>query len=190
VDDLTADARRRLFDPGFTDAAMGESTAGLLVSPGTIRAALARAGGASTDLTFSDVDENGQSVNPSDGDAGLLVTGPAMRSALTVAGVAQYAYRWQHGGATRPFPPHKALDGQVFSDQTASSLQVSSAHSSWLPATSYRPGDHKGCTCSTEFLVADPFAGMDPAEARQVRALQKTRTARGTFERGHVTNPS
>lgn len=186
VADLTADARRRLFDPGFSDATPGEGHPALMVSPGTVRAAMSRAGGAASAPTFSDVDELGQSVNPSDGDPGLVATGPTIRTALTVAGVPQYAYRWTWGGAARPFQPHKELDGRIFGDQTDAALRVSDAHSSWLPATSYRPGDHKGCTCSTEFLLADPFAGMDPAEARTVRAFQKSRDARGRYEAGAV----
>lgn len=189
VADLTAEARRRLFDPGFSDLGPGEGTPGLLVQPGTIRAAMARAGGASSDLTFSDVDTNGQAVNPSDGDPGMVATGLNLRGALSAAGVPQYAYRWQWGGSARPFPPHQELNGRIFSDQTHESLKVAEAYSSWLPATTYRPGDHKGCSCSTEYLLSDPFEGMSKADADSVRALQKTRNARGRFEAGHVTHP-
>lgn len=185
VADLAAEARRRLFSPTFQAPTVGEHDPSLVVRPGTVRRALATAGGAHSG-TAGGVDQRGRAVNPDDGDAGYVVTGHTMSSALTVAGVPQYAYRWVWGGSVHPFPEHQALDGMTFADQSDDRLAVSEAFGSWLPGTSFFPGDHDGCNCSTERLVEDPFAGMDPAEARSVRAAQKARGADGRFVRSAV----
>lgn len=185
VSDLAADARSKLFSPTFTAPTMGEHDPSLLVSPGTVRRALATAGGASSG-TAGGVDARGRAVVESDGDAGYVVTGHSMTTALTVAGVPQYAYLWVWGGSAVPFPEHQDLDGMTFSDQTDDRLGVPDAFGAWLPGTSYFPGDHDGCSCSTERLVEDPFANMAPDEVRQVRAAQKARGADGRFVRSAV----
>jgi hypothetical protein len=41
--------------------------------------------------------------------------------------------------------------------------------------------DHAGCTCWTERVYADPFAGMSREQAQSVRAQQQARDARGRF---------
>lgn len=186
VADLAAEARRRLFSPTFTAPTHGEHDPTLLVQPGTVRKALATAGGANAG-TAGGVDRNGRAVVDTDGDAGYVVTGHTMSSALTVAGVPQYGYRWVWGGSARPFPEHQALDGMTFADQSDDRLGVPDTFGTWLPGTSYFPGDHEGCNCSTERLVEDPFVGMDPAEERQVRAAQKARGADGRFVRTAVS---
>lgn len=185
VADLAADARRRLFSPTFTAPTFGENDPTLLVKPGTVRKALATAGGANAG-TAGGVDSNGRAVVDTDGDAGYVVTGHDMTSALTVAGVPQYGYRWVWGGSARPFPEHQELDGMTFADQSDGRLGVPDTFGSWLPGTSYFPGDHDGCQCSTERLVEDPFDGMTAAEERRVRAAQKARGADGRFVRSAV----
>lgn len=181
ADDLMAEARERLFNPTFLAPEYGEHDPALAVSPGTIRHAMAVAGGANSSATFGGIDSRGVPTNPSDGDAGLVATGRAFREGLAGAGINITAYRWVWGGSPRPFPEHKALDGQVFGDQSHPALAVDDRFANWLPATSYFPGDHKGCRCATELLVDNPFDGMDPAHARQVRAAQKARDVRGRF---------
>lgn len=185
VADLAADARRRLFSPSFSAPAFGESDPTLLVKPGTIRKALATAGGANAG-SAGGVDSNGRAAVATDGDAGYVVTGHEMTSALTVAGVPQYGYLWRWGGSARPFPEHQALDGMTFADQSDNRLGVPDTFGTWLPGTSYFPGDHDGCQCSTERLVEDPFDGMTADEERRVRAAQKARGADGRFVRSAV----
>lgn len=181
ADDLYEEARTRLFNPVFLAPEYGEHDPALAVAPGTVRKALAVAGGANSSATYGGVDARGVPVNPSDLDPGYIATGRAFTEGIAGAGVVIYAYRWVWGGAPRPFPEHKELDGEVFSDQSHPALAVADAFANWLPATSYFPGDHKGCRCSTERLVDDPFAGMDPADAQRVRAAQTARDARGRF---------
>jgi hypothetical protein len=181
ADDLYAEARDRLFNPTFVAPEFGEHDPALAVSPGSVRKALAVAGGANSSPFSSGVDDRGVPVNPADGDAGYVATGRSFTESMMRAGVPIYAYRWVWGGSPRPFPDHKALDGQTFADQSHPALSVPDGYANWLPATSFFPGDHKGCRCSTERLCDDPFSLMEPDEARRVRAAQKARNARGVF---------
>ncbi|MCU1592411.1 MAG: hypothetical protein JWP11_3667 [Frankiales bacterium] len=180
VADLTDTARGRLFDPP-TIPGQGEYDPNLTVDRSSIRRAVARAGGADSSPTHGGISPLGQAVNPDDGDPGLLATGRTLTEALAAAGVPMYALRWEYGNSPRPFPPHKALAGLVFADQQDTALAVAPEHSAWLTATTYAPGDHRGCGCQYARLVEDPFAGMTPSQAQSVRARQQTRDVHGRF---------
>lgn len=168
-------AEDRLYDPDGQPERGEVSTA---VPFGVIRGALAVAGGAADD--GSGIDQDGRPVAAGDPPPGALATGPALRGAAATAGLRSYAYRWEHGETTRPFHPHLDLDGGVFHDQADEALAKDPA--AWpTGTTSWYPGDHPGCTCHTEYLFTDPFAGLSPTEARQVRAAQQARDVRGRY---------
>lgn len=63
-------------------------------------------------------------------------------------------YRWEHGGATNPFPPHQALDGATWvTAGERDGITMVDPTTTW-PGTSYFPGDHDGCTCRITIGVA------------------------------------
>jgi hypothetical protein len=177
--ELTRVAAARLFDPGFTDTA-GEHDPTTTVPPGTIRAALARAGGADSHPRSGGVDDNGRAVSDLDPQPGGVASGWTLREAASDAGLKPYAYTWSHGASPNPFEPHLALDGQTFHAQTDSRLAKSPTD--WPKGTtSYYPGDHPGCTCMTQYDYPDPFAGLSRSEAARVRAAQQARDEHGRF---------
>ncbi len=141
-------ARSRMYDPDPGIPNAGEFDPSLSVSPGTVRAALARAGGdASAGVTPA-----GGVANVAGEPPGGVSTGQTARQAFARAGLTWVGYRWVYGDAAarrQPFEPHRALDGLVvgsWNDPNLSSVGDDAA--TWMGNTNYYPGDHSGCRCS------------------------------------------
>lgn len=141
-------ARARMYDPDPGVEDVGEFDPSLAVPPVTVRTALARAGG-----------DTGTTVTPAGGVAnvageppGGVSTGQTARQAFARVGLPWVGYRWVYGDASarrRPFEPHRALNGLVFSDWHDPALSsVGDDAASWIGMTQYTPGDHAGCRCS------------------------------------------
>jgi hypothetical protein len=180
VDRLTRLAAERLYDPSPDPGPVGEADPDLTVPPGVLRAAMARAGGAGSSSSSAGVDDDGRPVMPEQDLPGGVATGPALLEAAAAAGLRATSLRWSHGAAVRPFDPHLALDGTTFESVADERLRKGPED---FPrgATSYFPGDHAGCTCWTEHVYDDPFAGLSREQAQSVRAQQQARDARGRF---------
>lgn len=152
---LLTNARGRLFSPDDLDAAdlagLGEDT-GTLVTPGIVRAAMARAGG-------NRLETDGESafVTAAGKPPAGVATGPTAMEAAAAKGLAVEAYRWDYGLAprARPFEPHKNLHGKVFADFNDDAL-LKGAGRTWPPFDHYFPGDHKGCICDAEPVLVGP----------------------------------
>lgn len=142
---LTELATDLLYDPDPAADALGE-VPDSLVPPGLIRSALAQAGGLSS--ASSGVATPG---NPLSG----LTSGQLLSAFLRDGGAEPVEYEWAYGISSRPFRPHEALDGVIFSDFTDDVL--STAHhpdGAWVGG-SFVPGDHKGCHCDYAVHWAD-----------------------------------
>ena len=167
--ELNAIAERLLYDPSPTgpkDLTIDPNT---VVPTGTIRRALAIAGGAKPrGLTAAGEDDGdtGQpnvdvsqpidqindppasTVSVAVGDldtSGQIGTGAAVSDMLSdspdVSGV---SFEWIHGPTMRPFEPHEALDGVSFSNFDDDVLANAE---DWPEVDYYFPGDHPGCSC-------------------------------------------
>lgn len=137
-------ARTRLFDP--TPAATpGEFDGLATVPPGVVREAVARAGGA------RGLESRGGALTTAGGTqpAGGIGTGQLVQDTFARHGWQITGWEWVYGDpSTRQtnFEPHLALDGQVIRDWNSDDLSV--GEDTWLATTGYRPGDHRGCSCS------------------------------------------
>lgn len=115
---------------------------GPLVEPGTMRAAIAIAGGFGTKDTSAGIGPDQRPVQPGE-PMGQIGTGDTITEFLSSADVEQSGYVWIHGDSDNPFPDHEALDGIEFMSFTDPVLDGSffSGYDCWIP------GDHGGCTC-------------------------------------------
>jgi hypothetical protein len=139
LNDLAAD---RLYDPDPAAPEVGELPAGQ-VPPGLVRGALALAGGLHSDATGRP---------PLNG----LTSGQLLDGFLRDAGCEIAEYEWSYGISARPFPPHAALDGLVFTGFDDDALSTAGTGASWIGG-SFAPGDHKGCVIG-ETVVSGPRA--------------------------------
>lgn len=149
---LGAAAAVLLYDPHPEAPALGEVDTSLLIPPGLVRQALARAGGANG---LAEGGAPGSMLLVADGGnrpAGELATGELVRSTLRDDGIEMGPYLWVYGPAprTRPFEPHVLLDGTEFEDFDDERL-IFDDWPSYGGAT--WPGDHAGCCCAIEPLV-------------------------------------
>jgi hypothetical protein len=136
---LTA-ARAQLFSPVEPGAPR--------VAPGTVREALARAGGASPQVA-----PNGAVTDPRTGGAvGLVATGEDVAELWGAHGQPWKGYRWVHDDPEREFPPHEALNGVEFTEYESAELSTAGTDGEWLGEFFY-PGDHAGCLCTLEPLT-------------------------------------
>jgi hypothetical protein len=137
LNDLAAE---RLYDPDPAAPEIGELPAGA-VPPGLVREALAVAGGLAADAT---------------GRAPLsgLTSGELLGGFLRDAGAEVVEYEWAYGISARPFPPHAALDGVVFTGFDDDVLSTAGTGGSWVGG-SFAPGDHKGCHCDYVPIYTD-----------------------------------
>jgi hypothetical protein len=140
LNDLAAD---RLYDPDPAAPEVGELPAGQ-VPPGLVRGALALAGGLHSDATGRP---------PLNG----LTSGQLLDGFLRDAGCEIAEYEWSYGISARPFPPHAALDGLVFTGFDDDALSTAGTGASWIGG-SFAPGDHKGC-----FVAGTPCQAPVPA---------------------------
>lgn len=150
---LTALAVSVLFD-GRPDPGDGEVDATAIVPAAIVREALALAGGAtSVERTAA----GGLSVEGR--PVGGVATGERSRTLFARVRAWWTGYRWEYGDAAsrqRPFPPHQALAGRVFS--TWDSPELMNTETTWLGSVAYRPSDHRGCLCSFTPIVLEPVA--------------------------------
>jgi hypothetical protein len=137
---LTDLATGLMYEPDPQVEALGEIP-DTMVPPGVIRAALAVTGGLPSDH---------------DGIRALsgLTSGTLLRVFMRDAGAEPVEYEWAYGISSRPFPPHEALDGQVFSDFNAPELSSAGTGGEWI-GDHLAPGDHKGCHCDAALIWAD-----------------------------------
>ncbi len=145
-------AGARIFDPNPAAPSLGEHDPTLVVSPDLIREALAVAGGDAVESTIGGgLVRAGTSEPP-----GGLVTGAAIRDLVTQSLRAQFdGHRWVYGDASARatnFPPHLALDGVTFG--TWDDPVLANTAGSWPGVSHWHPGDHSGCLCNFEPLIA------------------------------------
>lgn len=151
-DTLTSLAKTRLFDPAIDVAVVGELDVASTVPPGALRAAMAKAGGA----TSLHIDDRGGVWLPMGNGgarpAGGIGTGELMLDTAAANGAARAGYRWVYGPAarTRPFEPHVELDGVEFENFDD---DVLANNDSFPEFAYYIPGDHAGCICDFEPLL-------------------------------------
>jgi hypothetical protein len=146
LNDLAAE---RLYDPDPAAPEVGELPAGA-VPPGLVRSALAVAGGLAADATGRP---------PLNG----LTSGQLLDGFLRDAGAEVVEYEWAYGISARPFPPHAALDGVVFTGFDDEALSTAGTSGSWVGG-SFAPGDHKGCHCDYVPIYTD---GQDTRTAME-----------------------
>lgn len=156
---LTARSHDLLFDPDPVGITAGEFDPNSTVPTGLVREAVARAGGADG---IQSLGEGGAWVSVKNGGEPLggIGTGDLLMNAMTRGGGMVEAYEWDYGSAFRahPFEEHEALDGLIFANFDDNSLGNTA---SWLPTTSYFPGDHAGCACDfIPILVAADDVGQ------------------------------
>jgi hypothetical protein len=137
---LTDLASERLYDPNPNTPEVGELPAGA-VPPGLIRAALAVAGG---------LDPAHDGSPPLSG----LTSGHLLAGFLRDAGSEVAEYEWAYGISSRPFHPHRALDGLVFAGFDDPALSTIGTGGEWVGG-SFAPGDHKGCHCDYVPIYTD-----------------------------------
>lgn len=130
---LTGLAATRLYNPSPAAPALGEHDPTLDVPPGTIREAMARAGGSGGTATV-------------EGPAGGVATGTTLRDLFAQHGRVTAGWEWVYGDSERSFPAHLDLDGVSFDTWTDDVLAVR-AEDDWLGIPYYQPGDHDGCQC-------------------------------------------
>lgn len=147
---LSALALDRLFDPDPEPDTDGELVDGR-VPPGTLREAIARAGGATGFLRLA----GGGLVDAAGRPSGGVGTGELVRSVLQGHGASIDAWRWHYGLAIRlrPFEPHRRLHGLVVRHFDDDRLLNGAG---WPVVSHYMPGDHRGCLCDYEPVVIGP----------------------------------
>jgi hypothetical protein len=150
--------QRLLFEPlAGHDNEPGEAS-DARVPVGLIRGALAIASGARPPLNDDGTHSRRGEPLPTIGGAGPV--GDLIRA----AGHDVDGYEWVYGVSSRPFHPHRELDGQQFTSWADEVLTVRPADASWLGPV-YVPGDHPGCHCDYALL----WGGSSSED--QVRAI-------------------
>lgn len=151
-DALTTLSHHLLYSPdpnvGPTDWA--DLNPDTLVPAGTIRAALAMAGGANTH-TF-DLDRSTGALTIQS-PVGQVATGQTIADLIISAGGQRAGYEWVHGPSLHPFEPHADLDGTRFENFDDPQLE----NTTGFPANAYyMPGDHDGCSCDFMPIFLSP----------------------------------
>jgi hypothetical protein len=156
---LTDAATSALYHPEPDAPPVGELP-DALVSPGLLRDALAWVGGMAADASGI--------AAPGDPLTGLT-SGDLLSSFIRDAGAAVAEYEWAYGISSRPFEPHEALDGRIFTDFADPALSTEGTGGEWVGA-SFVPGDHDGCHCDYAVIYADGGNSRDEQEAIGVAA--------------------
>jgi 2'-5' RNA ligase len=141
-------------DPNVGPTEWGALNPDTLVPAGTIRAALAVAGGAKGDLVpdFGVIPGSTKTI-PLGAPIGQIGTGATITELLGQAGGALDEYEWSHGPSVNPFEPHEDLDGLRFQTFDSEAL----ANSEGFPGNQFFfPGDHAGCLCDFTPLWVSP----------------------------------
>jgi len=160
---LVAEANGRMFDPRPAAPPLGEFDPTITVPPGSVRLAMARAGGAQGIETSGGAILTGVAETPQTG----LALGSLLQDALADAGLAPRGYRWLYGdpGSREVnFDPHLDLDGVEFESFTDPVLTNSF---SWPETPYFFPGDHRYCQCdfAPAFAATGDDAGNELAAA-------------------------
>ena len=127
---LSAKAHEQVLHPDAVVTAQGEVGLAGDIATGEVRAALARAGGASS--TTETVNGWRRSQVDEDGFLRGVASGPDMMAEVDRLGWMLDGWEWDYGSAPRrnPDPEHQGLDGTVAADFGG-----------------LYPGDHAGCLC-------------------------------------------
>lgn len=149
---LTALSHHLLYDPDPNTQAgdWGELNPDTLVPTGTIRAALAIAGGADP----ATVTAGSDGTLSTTGFVGQVATGDTISGVLSDAGGQTDQWEWNHAGTVgNPFEGHLLLDGIPFESFDDEAL----ANTGDFPDNAfYFPGDRTGCTCDVVPLWSFP----------------------------------
>lgn len=146
-------ARAVVFDPEVPvddDGELGVTA----VPAGTVREALALAGGAHGQTTPGGAVLVDAGTRP----AGGVATGERVFTLLNDSGAQLVGWAWVYGSPARPFEPHRALDGVEFTSWTDDVL--ANTGGAWPYVDHFQPGDHRGCTCWSA-----PAWELEPARA-------------------------
>lgn len=161
-----------LYDPAVHDPEQGEvSDAAVPVS--VARAAVSIAGG-----RMAGVGTDGLPSVPGR-PLGGIGTGDTLAVFLTAAGQQVDEYEWVYGVSSRPFEPHRAMDGRRFDGWADAAVLAPPAGSEWLGPI-MAPGDHRGCGCDYAIIWADGQSSADAidraiAESTDPRVLAELR---------------
>jgi len=137
-------------DPNVGPGDWADLNPDTLVPAGTIRAALAVAGG-SSQTAFSADDAGGIALLQPVGQVG---TGATISDLIGGAGGQVEGYEWVHASTViHPFEPHEALDGVQFENFDDEQL---ANPGDWPPVQYLMPGDHDGCTCDAMPIYMTP----------------------------------
>ena len=134
----------------------GEYDPTVIVPPGTIRDAVAVAGGRGT--ASSPVPAGAPGATPPAGTPapGGIATGDLVLDTFRQSlGLFPIGYRWNYGDPSdrqTPFEPHEALDGYTFASWDDEGLANPEA---WPDEPYYRPSDHSYCRCDWNPVFAD-----------------------------------
>lgn len=142
---LLALGAKLLYEPDVVPPEQGEWS-DFSVPTGIIRDALQTAGGGPAEGMPSAGLLDGDTIDGALGSAGLDVTG----------------YVWSWGGADRPFEPHVDLDGTEF---TSFDDEALANPGDWPPVDYLFPGDHDGCSCSSELSIVSAESASDASDA-------------------------
>jgi hypothetical protein len=143
---LTELATGLMYEPNPAVDPLGELP-DAMVPPGMIRAALAAVGGSAIRPPRGHLREPCSPVSR---------PGQLLSAFIRDAGAEPVEYEWAYGISSRPFKPHEALDGQVFSDFNAPELcSPPRTSADAVDRGSLAPGDHKGCHCDYALIWAD-----------------------------------
>jgi hypothetical protein len=162
-------------------ATLGEFDATITVPAGIVRDALSIAGG--------------QTV-PNESDPGTLggvASGPIVEDALGEAGLRIEEFEWLYGDAatrTKPFEPHLALDGVMFSGFDDPQL---ANPDSFPPGPFFYPGDHAYCQCeiAPRIVETDPAVVVrDPVSPSELRRRGLEQAPAAEAERAKSAVPS
>lgn len=127
---------------------LGETDPSAVVDPGTIRSAMARAGGAQGQTT----DGGAILLDAGTRPAGGVATGEQILAAAGQAGLQLVGHTWRVGAPSAPFPPHQALAGVEFADLNDPRLANESGV--FPGGARFHPQDHRGCRCTAEPRLA------------------------------------
>lgn len=151
---LRQSAAAAMWDPASLIDEIGEYDPSVRVQAGIIRAAMARAGGA-TAVQTTGAGDAFVIVGNGNRPVGGIATGEFIRAAMEEKGASVDAYKWVYGPAFRanPFEPHQRLDGVTFHNFDD---PVLSNPNPFPTQAFYIPGDHAGCVCDFEMVVIPP----------------------------------
>jgi hypothetical protein len=151
-------------DPNLGPTEWADLNPDTLVPLGTIRGALAIAGGTDPRMVEDlGVIPGSEKTIPLGVPVGQIGTGATISELLEGTGAQQEQYQWEHGPALKPFEPHLDLDGVQFNSFDDAAL----SNDSDFPGNDFFfPGDHGGCGCDAIPMWVSPSEVEGEVEAR------------------------